>query len=103
MDIYVYMYIDMHISLYICEKVTMKYPVWLSSLNKQKCAGHQWLTPAILVTQEEEIRKIMVQRQLGQIVCKTLSQKHLSQKRAGGLPQGRVPEFKPQFCPPHQK
>jgi hypothetical protein len=44
----------------------------------------------------EEIRKIMVQGQLGKIVCKTLSQKHLSQKRAGGLPQGRVPEFKPQ-------
>jgi hypothetical protein len=50
-----------------------------------------------------EIRKIMLQRQLWQIVCKTLSHKYLSQKRAGGLPQGRVPEFKPQFCPPQQK
>jgi hypothetical protein len=32
---------------------------------KQKFAEHQWLTTAILVTQEEEIRKIMVCRQLG--------------------------------------
>jgi hypothetical protein len=31
----------------------------------------------IPVTQEEEIKKIMV----GQIVCKNLSQKHLSKKR----------------------
>jgi hypothetical protein len=54
----------------------------------------------ITVTQEKEIRKIMV----GQIVCKTLSQKYLSQKKnAGGLAQGVVPDLKPQFCPPHQK
>jgi hypothetical protein len=53
----------------------------IAILMKEKCAGHQWLTPAILVTQEEEIRKIMVPRQLGQIVCKTLSCKHLLQKQ----------------------
>jgi hypothetical protein len=57
----------------------------------------------IPVTQEEEIRKIMVQRQLGQIVYKTLSRKHLSQKKGCGLAQGIVPDLKPQFCPPHQK
>jgi hypothetical protein len=28
----------------------------------------------------------------------TLSQKNPSQKRAGGAPQGVVPEFKPQYC-----
>jgi hypothetical protein len=53
-----------------------------SYLNEtKKFAHHQWLTPAILVTQEEEIRKIIVQRQLGQIVYKTLSRKHLSHKK----------------------
>jgi hypothetical protein len=31
-------------------------------------AGHQWLTPVILATQEAEIRRIVVGSQLGQIV-----------------------------------
>jgi hypothetical protein len=33
-----------------------------------------------------------------QIVCETLSQKHSTQKRAGGVSQGVGPEFKPQYC-----
>jgi hypothetical protein len=51
--------------------------------NKQKkpiFAGSQWLTPAILATQEAEIRRIMVRNQPRQIVCETLSQKYLTQK-----------------------
>jgi hypothetical protein len=44
---------------------------------KQKCAGHHWFMTVIPVTQEEEIKKIMV----GEIVCKNLFQKHLSQKK----------------------
>jgi hypothetical protein len=37
--------------------------------------------PVILATQEAEIGRIMVQSQLRQIVLKTLSQKHPSQKK----------------------
>jgi hypothetical protein len=33
----------------------------------------RWLTPVILATQEAEIRRIVVQSQLQQIVCETLS------------------------------
>jgi hypothetical protein len=33
-----------------------------------------------------------------QTVCKTLSQKNPSQKRAGRVAQGVGPEFKPQYC-----
>jgi hypothetical protein len=36
-------------------------------------AGLWWLSPAILVTQEAEIRRIMVQSQHWQIVHETLS------------------------------
>jgi hypothetical protein len=36
-------------------------------------AGHWWLTPIILAVQEVEIRRISVQSQPRQIVCKTLS------------------------------
>jgi hypothetical protein len=39
----------------------------------------------------------MVQSQPGQIVCKILSQKYPSQKRAGGVAQGEGPVFKPQY------
>jgi hypothetical protein len=35
--------------------------------------GRQWLTPVILATQEAEIRRTVVQSQLGQVVLKTLS------------------------------
>jgi hypothetical protein len=36
---------------------------------------HWWLTPIILATQKAEIRRIVAQSQLWQIVCKTLSWK----------------------------
>jgi hypothetical protein len=68
--------------------------------KKKKEAGHQQLTPIILVTQETEIRRIKFRSQPGQIVHKTLSQKTLQKKnRAVGVTQGEGPEFKPQ----HQK
>jgi hypothetical protein len=51
----------------------------------------------ILATQETEIRRITVQSQPGQIVCKTLSQKNLHKKRAGEVAQGVGPEFKPKY------
>jgi hypothetical protein len=39
---------------------------------KQKCAGPQCLTSAILAIQEEDIRRIMIPRELEHMVCKTL-------------------------------
>jgi hypothetical protein len=52
----------------------------------------------ILATQEAEIRKITVQSQPRQIVCKALSrEKKKSQKKAGGVAPGVGPEFKLQF------
>jgi hypothetical protein len=64
-------------------------------------ARHLWLMTVILATQEAEIRRIMVQSQLSQIVYETQSQKkknqqNPSQKRAGGEAQGVGPDFKPQ-------
>jgi hypothetical protein len=56
----------MQISTYIMEGV------W-RVLKKLQIAGHWWLRLIILATQEAEIRRIMVQRQTGQIVCETLS------------------------------
>jgi hypothetical protein len=53
--------------------------------------------PAILTTQEAEIRRLTVQSQPEQTVPETLSRKNLSQKkRAGGVAQGDSPEFKAQ-------
>jgi hypothetical protein len=43
-------------------------------------AGHQWLMPIILATQETEIKRIMVRSQPRQIVHKPLSRKYPSQK-----------------------
>jgi hypothetical protein len=56
--------------------------------------------PVVLATQEVEIRRIVVQRELLQIIHEPLSQKNLSQKGAGGEAQGVGPEFKSQY---HQK
>jgi hypothetical protein len=47
----------------------------------------------ILSTEEGEIKTIVVQNQPGQTVPETPSH-----KRAGGVAQGRDPEFKPQYC-----
>jgi hypothetical protein len=65
-------------------------------LNDNISVRHQWLTSIILATQEAEIRRITVQSQPRQIGHETLSQKHPSLKRAGGVAQGVGPEFKPQ-------
>jgi hypothetical protein len=51
----------------------------------------------ILATQKAEIRRITIQSQSQQTVCKTLSQKSPSQKRAGRVAQGVGPEFKTQY------
>jgi hypothetical protein len=50
------------------------------SYQKEMEAEHQWLMPVILATQKAEIRRITVQSQPGQIVCKILSQKRWSDK-----------------------
>jgi hypothetical protein len=65
-------------------------------LNPQ--AGHRWLMPVILATQEAAIRRIVVQNQSEQIVA--LLRNHPSQKRrgrAGGAAQGKGSEFKSQY------
>jgi hypothetical protein len=40
----------------------------------------QWLMSVILAAQEAEMRRLMVQSQIGQIVHETLSSKYLTQK-----------------------
>jgi hypothetical protein len=57
----------------------------------------QWLTPAILVTQLAEIRKIEVRSQPGEMVHESVSQNTYHKKRAGGVAQGEDPEFKPHY------
>jgi hypothetical protein len=49
--------------------------------KRGQLAGHQWLTPIILATQEAEIKRSMVQRQPGQIVHEHLFWKNPSQKK----------------------
>jgi hypothetical protein len=44
----------------------------------RQLAGHQWLTPIILATQEAEIRMIILRSQPGQTVHETLSLKKKS-------------------------
>jgi hypothetical protein len=59
--------------------------------------------PIILATQKAELRRITVQSQPGKIVCKTLSQQTLHKNRAGGVTQGKGPQFKTQDHPPSKK
>jgi hypothetical protein len=62
-----------------------------------------WHLSIILATWETKIRRITVQSQPRQIVCKTLYQKTLHKNKAdglGGVAQGEDPKFKPQY---HQK
>jgi hypothetical protein len=59
-------------------------------------AGHWWLTPVILASQEAEFRRITVRSQPGQIVHELLSQKYPIQKRADGVAQ--VVEHLPGKC-----
>jgi hypothetical protein len=53
--------------------------------------------PAILATQEVEIRRMMLWSQPGQIVWETLSQENPSRKNAGGVAVGVGPEYNPQY------
>jgi hypothetical protein len=62
-----------------------------------------WLPPVNPATQEAQMKRIEIQSQPGQIVLETLSQKNLSQKRAGGVAQGEGPEFKPQYSKKKKK
>jgi hypothetical protein len=64
----------------------------LTCKKKSYLAGHQWLPPVILDTQEAEIG-IAVQNQSGQIVCETLSGKYPTQKRTGRVTE--VEEYLP--------
>jgi hypothetical protein len=66
-------------------------------IRKLRHARRLWLTLIILATQETEIGRIAIRSQSRKIVCKTISQKNLSQKRTGGVAQGVDPEFKPQY------
>jgi hypothetical protein len=54
------------------------------ALFKNKNSGPDAGGSCLLATQEAEIRRMVVQSQSGQIVCKALSRKNPSQKRAGG-------------------
>jgi hypothetical protein len=71
--------------------------IHIMELVKDNLAGHQLFMSVIPVTQEAEIRKILVQSQPRQIVHKTLSQKTHHKNRADGVAQGEGPEFKPQY------
>jgi hypothetical protein len=66
-------------------------------IKKKIKAGYQWLTPVILATQEAEIRRIMVGSQPWQIVLRDPISKNPHKNRAGGVTQGKSPEFKPQY------
>jgi hypothetical protein len=52
----------------------------------------------MVVTQEAEIQRIVVQGQPGQIVHETLSQKNNPSQERTGVAQGVGSEFKPQYC-----
>jgi hypothetical protein len=58
--------------------------------KKTKQISVRWAPVAhILATQEAEIRRIMVQSQPGQIVCKILSRKKKKSQKKGGMTQGQ--------------
>jgi hypothetical protein len=59
-------------------------------------AGSWWIMPIILVTQEAEIRRILIQGQSTQTVNETISPKYPTQKRTGGVTQ--VVECLPSNC-----
>jgi hypothetical protein len=61
-----------------CSHVPLRILAHLKNVKSEKkkkiCgAGHRWLTPVILATQEAENRRITVGSQPGQIVHETLS------------------------------
>jgi hypothetical protein len=58
-----------------------------TNVKNRPRAWRQWLMPVILATQGAKVRRIVVQSQPRQIVQKTLSWKHPTQKRAGGVVQ----------------
>jgi hypothetical protein len=57
-------------------------------------AGHWWLMPVILATQEAEIRKIGFKASPGKWFMRPNLEKHFTKI---GLAQGEDPEFKPQY------
>jgi hypothetical protein len=62
----------------------------------RRLARHQWLTPVMLAIWKAEIRRIMARSQLRQVFLETLSQKHLTQNKAGRVAQ--VVEHLPSGC-----
>jgi hypothetical protein len=68
-----------------------------SMIIKQETAGHWWLTPIILATQEAKFRRTLVRSQPWAKSAQAPIFKKLITKRAGGMTQGVDPEFKPQY------
>jgi hypothetical protein len=73
------------LSMYLSSKATFYISrfLWCApQVIRKNCTIKSFnrLTPVILATQETEIRRIMIQSQPGQIVCKTLSQKTYHKK-----------------------